>query len=58
MTHNNLYKPAGKSFQQNKEFCDSFLKAIDRNTTYIILVLFMEYNCFTNLIDHQFQSRC
>ncbi len=24
--------------------------------TYIFLVLFMEYNCFTNLIDHQFQA--
>ena len=33
---------------------------IDRNTTYIFLVLFMDmdYNCFTNLIDHQFQLRC
>ena len=31
---------------------------IDRNKTYIFLVLFMEYNCFTNLIVHQFQLRC
>ena len=32
--------------------------SIDRNTAYIFLVLFMENNCFTNLIDHQFQLRC
>ena len=30
----------------------------DRNKTYIFPVLFMEYNFFTNLIDHQFQLRC
>ena len=30
-----------------------YMPTIDRNITYIFLVLFMEYNCFTNLIDHQ-----
>ncbi len=35
-----------------------YFNTIDRNTTYIFLVLYMEYNCFTDLIYHQFQLRC
>ena len=32
--------------------------SIDKTQTYIFLVLFIEYNFFTNLIVHQFQLRC